>query len=403
MLCAMDSDPRQVISRWLPHILLIALLVMGLWVLTLVLRPLLEPILLAAALAMLTAPFIYQPCEKLVARLLPKSRPAQRRQLAGIASTVVLVLLLLAPVLLLLANTVGSVSGTFDLIVGLATKDAEQITKLEQSIGNQIKRVDDLYTNIDLASYELPKKLRAIITEAMDFGSAFLNFMAAGTGILAHLVLAVISLAFFYAEGPRLSRALLAYSPLDTDQQEQLVARYRAIMLHLINDTVAIAVLKGTVLALVIYSVDHLLGQQVLPFVPIAILAALITLLPVVGVTMVWLPLAGLEWSLGSHAAAITIAVGCTAAHYGLDILRRRVGRKIGDRESWMNFLLFLGLVGGLLSFGIKGLIIGPMAVVFVATIGSFWGPLYGLGPDRISTTRLTANKAPPQPEQPSS
>ena len=43
-----------------------------------------------------------------------------------------------------------------------------------------------------------------------------------------------------------------------------------------------------------------------------------------------------------------------------------------------MSFLLFIGFVGGLLSFGIKGLLIGPVAVLFVSTLGSFWLPLYG-------------------------
>jgi predicted PurR-regulated permease PerM len=68
-----------------------------------------------------------------------------------------------------------------------------------------------------------------------------------------------------------------------------------------------------------------------------------------------------------------------------MDRVRVRIGERIGERGHWLGFLLFLGLVGGLLSFGTKGFIIGPVSVVLVATLGSFWLPLYGVG--RGSTT----------------
>lgn len=398
----MKRDPRTLIHAWLPHLLLIGLLVLGIWLLARVLAPLLEPILLAAALAMLTTPFLYHPVQAVLDRLFPKMAPGTRRQIGGILATALLIALLLTPALIVLTNTVGSLRDTIDLVVGLATKDQTQQVVLEQKIAQKIADIDQLYPNINLQRFELAPKLRSLVAEAMDFGSAFLNFMFAGTGVLAHLVLALISLAFFYAEGPRLAFALLSFSPLDTSQRERLFRRYRAIMLRLLNDTVATALIKGLILASLIWVIDHGFGHGVLPFVPIVCIGALITLLPLVGVTMVWLPLAGFEWSLGYQAAAVAMGLSCTAAHFWVDHLLDRLGRHIDERETWMSFLLFLGLIGGLLSFGIKGLVIGPMAVVFVATITSFWGPLYGLGPPEDPLTGEPANH-PANPETPSS
>ena len=78
--------------------------------------------------------------------------------------------------------------------------------------------------------------------------------------------------------------------------------------------------------------------------------------------------------------AATAIALGALALDVLISRYRLRFGERIHQRQDeWMGFLLFLGLVGGLLSFGVKGFIIGPTAVVLVYTLGSFWLPLYGL------------------------
>lgn len=388
----MSSDPRSVIRAWLPHLVLLALLAMGCVVLAHVFAPLVEPILLAAALALLTGPFLYVPIDNGLAQALPQMSSHLRRRLASLAATAALTVLLLIPVILMLATTLGGFGGIVDLIPGLLTAEASQLQILENKLTEEINRIDRLYPQIDLSQYAIPQQIRRALEEAFRFGGAFLGFLSAGTGMLAHLVLAWIALTVFYAEGSRMSAALLRFSPLTEPQQERLRRRYRAIMLRLINDTLATALAKGIALATIVWITDHVLGNSLLPFFPLMLLATAIVLLPVLGAAMVWLPLAGLQWSLGNYVAAITIALGCTVADYLLSHLHRRLSRHLDERETWIGFLLFLGLVGGLISFGLKGLVIGPMAVVFVHTIGSFWGPMYGLGTDEDATGRHPAD-----------
>jgi predicted PurR-regulated permease PerM len=54
--------------------------------------------------------------------------------------------------------------------------------------------------------------------------------------------------------------------------------------------------------------------------------------------------------------------------------------RDLDTNDSWPGFLLFLGIVGGVLSFGWTGLVVGPMAVVVLRVLLGFWLPLYGVG-----------------------
>ena len=37
---------------------------------------------------------------------------------------------------------------------------------------------------------------------------------------------------------------------------------------------------------------------------------------------------------------------------------------RLHEQGAWLSFMLFLGIIGGLLSYGPQGFVIGPMAVV---------------------------------------
>ena len=384
-------DPRALLSAWLPHLLLIALLGLGVTVLTLVFQPVLEPILLAAALALLTGPVLFQPAARLVHVVLPRLSEGLRLQLAGMLATGVLVALVVSPLLLVLASLTGGIDGIFALGWGIVVKDQAQIDQLGKAVKSLIDNFDKLYPRLDLPSRDIPGLVRSAIAEASDFGTTALGFLFRGTGTVAQVVLALVMLAFLYAQGPRLVHALLDFSPLAPEQKAVLLDRHRQIVLRLLSDTVATALARGIVFGLVAWGVDRGLGTGVLPVVPVILMAAFIALLPLVGSAMVWVPLTVFEATSegGGWLPASVLAVSCIAAGTLLSLARARVGRRITERGQWMGFLLFLGLVGGLLSFGVKGFVIGPMSVVFVYTLASFWLPLYGVG--RASTVTSPA------------
>jgi predicted PurR-regulated permease PerM len=381
----MDHDPHRLLRAWLPHLLTVAVLGLFVWLMVQVFAPLTEPLLLAAALALLTTPVLYQPVLLALTRLTPRLPDTVKRKIAGIIATVLLVAMMVFPFLLMM----GSMGATVDLVFGLAAGNTVHLDRLESLVHEQVVRIDQLFPALGLNQSAISERVRELVAEAMDFGPAFLSFLFAGTGAVAHLALALISLSFFYSEGPRLTVALLRYSPLDHDQQQRLVQRHRHVVYRLLHDTVGIALVKGMVLAGIAWSVDLVLGTGKLPFLPVMLIASVLTLLPVVGMTMVWLPLAGLLWSLDHRVGAVLLGATSFTAHLSLEWLRNRLGSRIDERDAWTGFLLFLGLLGGLLSYGLKGLVIGPMAVVLVSTTMSFWLPLYGLGNPSESIERV--------------
>jgi len=374
---SMAPDPRQQVRAWLPHILILGALVMAVWLLARVAAPLFEPVLMAAAIAILTAPVVAEPLNRFLRQRLPKLGEGLRRKLAGIGATVLIVLAALAPLLLVVASQANNLSELTDTVVGLATRKPETIEFIVEKVEAQVEEINQHYPRLGLDSTDIGDEVRELLLETADVNKAFLNFIRAGTGTVAQIVLALVSLAYFFIDGARLVRGLLAYSPLSDDQQRRLIQQHRRIVLRLLNDTVATAIVKGLVLGTIVYAIDHLLGDGTLPFAPVAIVAALITLLPLVGVTMVWLPFAGLAWSMGNRVGAVLLVITCWSSNFFLDRYRRRVNSRLEKDSDWLGFLLFVGVVGGLLTYGPKGLIIGPFAVVLVITVGRAWLPLY--------------------------
>jgi predicted PurR-regulated permease PerM len=376
----MTNDPKRTAAAWLPHLLMLALVAAAAWLLLRVYLPLFEPILLAASLALLTAPIVSRPLTTMIRQAVPRLPTRFRRQLVGVIAALIIVAVIAAPVVVLLLTTTGSIGDVVDLAVGVITHEEAQIERLRSILADQVRQLHRIYPRLGLDEAGIPDRVVGLVREARGFGPSVLGFLFRGTGRIAELALALISLAFFVAEGPRLVEALLRFSPLEEAQHRLLVERHRHIVLRLIADTVATAVTKGLVLGTVAWLVGRAIGFDRFGLPLISALGAFVSLLPLVGVAIVWLPLAVILWTAGHPAAAIVLAVASLAGTAAVDLARRRIFRDFDHRGSWISFLLFLSLIGGILTFGLAGFVIGPTAVVLVYGLGSLSLPVYGIG-----------------------
>ena len=118
------------------------------------------------------------------------------------------------------------------------------------------------------------------------------------------------------------------------------------------------SVFRGLSLGLVAYFVGGFF------FLPVFFLGSFAGLVPVVGSAMIWLPLASLVWSRGDSVTALLLATLSLVLNYGISRFRAGMGNRLHQQGAWLSFMLFLGIIGGLLSYGLQGLVIGPMAVI---------------------------------------
>jgi predicted PurR-regulated permease PerM len=95
---------------------------------------------------------------------------------------------------------------------------------------------------------------------------------------------------------------------------------------------------------------------------------AVLSLLPVGGTAIVWLPGAIWLWASGHRGAAIFLALwGVIVASFLADNVLRPL--LIRDSDELSTLVVFLGVFGGLSAFGLLGIFIGPIALAFFFTL----------------------------------
>ena len=198
-----------------------------------------------------------------------------------------------------------------------------------------------------------------LVGDTREFSGSFLEFLFKGTrGFVAELALALIALSFLYAHGSSFLKGAMKLGGFEYSEVQSWITLHRKITFSLLNDTVLTSLIRGVALAMV----AHFIGGFF--FLPVFFLGAFVGLVPVVGSAMVWLPLSSLVWTRGEPLTALVMIVLSLFFNYLISRARIRMGKKLHDQGAWLSFMLFLGIIGGILAYGPQGFVIGPMAVI---------------------------------------
>ena len=321
--------------------------------------PLFEFILFAISLAALTYPIFYRPIYRLVQKVgsnLPSNRLSE---FSAILSTLTLVLFMLSPILLLLVEASKSPQSFGNMIVSLALGEDEGRQILLNSVGQRISEMRSIYPRLPIDEEKAVQFVANLLGDTRQFSGSFLEFLFKGTrGFVAELALALIALSFLYAHGGSFVQQAMKFGGFEKKEVETWFKLHQKITLRLLSDTLLTSIFRGLSLGLVAYFVGGFF------FLPVFFLGSFAGLVPVVGSAMIWLPLASLVWSRGEPVTALLLASLSLLLNYGISRFRAGMGKRLHEQGAWLSFMLFLGIIGGLLSYGPQGFVIGPKAVV---------------------------------------
>ena len=321
-------------------------------------RPLFEFILFAVSLAALTYPVFYRPIERLGRRYLPKFQERRRSELCAVLSTVLLLLVLLSPFVLLLLQG-GAGEGISETVWSLAMGEEKGRAALLASVADGVGEIQKIYPRLPLDKEKTIQFVSNLVGDTHEFSGTFLEFLFKGTrGFVAELALALIALSFLYAHGSTFLNQAMKVGGFRQEEVRLWFQLHRKITLRLLSDTVLTSLLRGILLGLV----AHFVGGFF--FLPVFFIGAFVGLVPVVGSAMVWLPLSSLVWTRGEPELAVLMAGLCLFLNYLVSRARTGMGRRLHEQGAWLSFLLFLGIIGGILAYGPQGFVIGPMAIV---------------------------------------
>jgi len=367
------KDPREQMEVWLPHGFILLLLLASVWLMSWVMEPLMPVLLMSAALSALTYPLTVGPMSGCLHRFFPKLGEQPLRRISAFAGIGLILLAILVPIALAIWTITGSIHISPDMVVSLLNKNLSQINLLMDQLNEQLAAIQKLvpaFPKIDPAW--LKGLATKILGDLLSLPPAILAFFLKGTGsFVVQIILTFIAMTFFYSEGAALTRAVLSSTPLDQHEINRLLKSFRLIILRFLVDTVGMALCKGIVLGCL---VGWFIG---VPPIFLILLASFICLLPLVGTTLIWLPSASLLYQKGNWGLAILLVVLCQVGLFAINHWLKRIGKNLHEHNSTTSFFIFLSVIGGLISFGIKGIVLGPMSVILVMVIGAYWRDYY--------------------------
>ena len=203
------------------------------------------------------------------------------------------------------------------------------------------------------------------------------SLVASGSGrllggiaiLLLDLALALFALFFFLRDAPSIVRALRSFLPFHDQQRDQVVRQ--------VEDLVFASVIAGLAVA----AVQGLLGGVGFWLVGVRAPAvwgtamAFMSLVPLVGASIVWAPVA--LWFLMTGditRGLVLIGIGGGLVGMADNILRPLL---LTGRSSMNGLVTFVALLGGMSAFGLIGLVFGPVVVAIgMALLNAYIKPV---------------------------
>jgi len=173
---------------------------------------------------------------------------------------------------------------------------------------------------------------------------------------LGDLLVMFFALFFLFRDGDRWFTYIHDLIPMNRSDKEHLMVRFRDTVIGVSRGWLLTGLLQG-VTAMFIYFVVGIEGAVLL-----GALTAFLGLIPGVGTVAIWVPVAlallakGMYWK-----SLVVLAWGALVVVGFIDFIARPY--LIGKRVELPLSVLFFALLGGILVWGSKGIIIGPILV----------------------------------------
>lgn len=206
----------------------------------------------------------------------------------------------------------------------------------------------------------LRNNLKSAAGPVLSFGGETLAL--AGKVIFGILIM-IAALFFFLAEGSKMVEALIRISPLEEQHIRELVAEFDRACRAIVSATLLSAIAQGLLAGIGFY-VAGLRGSVAL----LMLLTMVLSLVPFTGAAAVWIPTSlYLYFYEGNLVAAIGLALyGALIVSTSDNFIKPLV---LSGQSNLHPLLALLSVIGGLQALGPIGIVVGPMAVVFLQTL----------------------------------
>ena len=338
-------EPEALSEQRVLRLLLVAVSVALVWILL----PFYGAILWGAIIALLFRP--------LYCWMLPRLRG--RRSLAALLTITVATLIVVLPAVLLSGALAREARQLFKLVESGELQPAQWLRGLFDSLPAWIT---ELLARFGLADFDTVQlELAAALTKGSQFiATQTFNVGQNALSLVVSVFIALYLAFFLVRDGDALVRAVHRAIPLAPGDRHALLEEFGTVLRATVKGNLVIAIVQGALGGLAFWALGV---RGVLLW---AVLMAVLSLLPVVGASLVWLPVAVGLFVTGSQWQAVGLVVFGVLVIGLVDNLLRPI--LVGHETGLPDYLVMITTFGGIAVLGMNGFVVGPtVAAMFVA------------------------------------
>lgn len=313
-------------------------------------KPFFGPIFWAVAIAL-----IFYPVREALSR-----KMGDRPNVIALLTLFICLIIVVIPVIILLTSLIAEGLGLYQKIQSGEIQPGEYLDKVNQSFPAIEAFLAQF--NIDFS------ELRDRAVNAFLGGSQFLAKQALGVGqntfqFFLGLALMVYLAFFLIRDGNKLVELMIRALPLGDERERLLFAKFAEVTRATVKGNLLIAIIQGALGGLIFWILG-ITGALLW-----GVVMAIVSLIPAIGASLVWVPVAIYLTAVGDVVPAIILAAyGAIVIGLADNVLRPIF---VGRDTKLPDYIVLLSTLGGIVMFGINGFVMGPLvAALFMA----FWG-----------------------------
>lgn len=332
------SEERAVIDpyrRTVALVLAISILVLSF----LIIRPFIIAILSAAALS-----YIFYPLYKyFLSSLRPKI--IRQRTISAIITCAIIIVLVLIPTIIMSTILTVEIRDGYRYFRGLLDSPGFSLTTLPANFVNIIggkEQVNNLLGDVAGQVFEWAQKILKGIPN-----------------IMLNIFITIFSTYYFLKHGKDIYEFFKNIFPLPESRYKQMISRFEDLSRGMIMGQIVVGSLQGFLTWAGLYYI-HFPNPVLWGF-----LTAIISIIPLLGAVIVWLPIDIYlfinGYLTGNYYPAIVLLVYGTFVISLIDnLLKPKI---VGDHAKIHPLVILFGILGGIQLFGIPGILIGPLVL----------------------------------------